>query len=166
MIRGNDFIDILYLSEMDEKVLNMREELNAPKPIVDKDFKKYGGNSMPIENLGIELFFKDFSRVMEESKGPYGKSDIIFGGIMFSYNSKIEPPFNIKMGDNLEAVVKKIGKEQTYNTKRFPQKVWKFERDDGKLYLLYAFFDKEYSEVLNIKVLTYGKAVEKLPKHI
>jgi len=36
-------------------------------------------------------------------------------------------------GDNLEEVVKKIGKEQTYNTKRFPQKVWKFKRYDEKL---------------------------------
>ncbi|MBU3013279.1 hypothetical protein KO488_00825 [Poseidonibacter lekithochrous] len=164
MITGNDFIDILYLSEMDEKVLNMRKELDAPKPIIDKDFKKYGGNSMPIENLGIELFFEDPCDY--DNNEIYKKGDIYFAGISFAYNTKIEPPFNIKMGDNLEEVVNKIGKEQTYNTKRFPQKVWKFERDDGKLYLLYAFFDKEYSEVLNIKVLTYGKAVEKLPKHI
>ena len=163
MITGNDFIDILYLSEMDEKVLNMRKELDAPKPIIDKDFKKYGGNSIPIENLGVELFFKDACKFDENDNG---KGDIAFGGVMFSYNSKIEPPFNIKMGDNLEEVVEKIGREQDYNSKRLPQRMWKFKREDQKDYLLYAYFEKDYSEVLSIRLITYTIQVEKAIKHI
>ena len=165
MLNGNDFIELLYLSEMDEKILVMREELGVPKPVIDKNFKQDGGNSIPMRNLGIELFFEDACRSNSDSKGPYGKGDVLFGGIMFNYGSKIESPFGIKMGDSYEKVVNKIGREQDYNNNMFPQKVWKIERDDEKIYLIYAFFEKDYSEVLNIKVLTYGKAVEKLPKH-
>ncbi len=166
MIDGNKFIDMLYLSQTDESVINMRKELNVPKPLIDKKFKQYGGNSIPMEDIGIELFFKDGCKYDGNDTGVYGKGDIVFGGITFSYNSKISAPFNLKMGENYDTVLEKIGRSQDYDTESFPQKVWKFLKDDNKEYLLYAFFEDDYSELLNLSLFTYTPQVEKLLKHI
>nr|WP_275855349.1 hypothetical protein [Sulfurimonas sp. MAG313] len=165
MISGNYFIDLLYVDVREKNVVNMREELGAPKPLIDKDFKEDGGNSIELADYKVELFFKDSCRFDGRNSTSYGKSDIVFGGIVFGNHSKLEPPFGIEMGSNYEAVVKSIGREQDYNSKRMPQRMWKFTREDGKDYLLYAVFEKDYSEVLSIRLITYTKAVEKANKH-
>ncbi|MDF1880492.1 hypothetical protein JHD50_04095 [Sulfurimonas sp. MAG313] len=166
MINGDSFISMLNLVENSSSILNMRKELDVPKPLIDADFKQYGGNSIPMKSMGIELFFKDSCKYTEKDKGVYGNGDVVFSGVVFSYNSKISAPLNLQMGDSYEVVVEKLGRSQDYDTKRFPQKVWKFTREDGEKYLLYGFFEKDYSALISLRISAYTPQVEKLIPHI
>ena len=54
-----EFIDYIFLPVRDQKIIDMLQHFNAPMPLIDKGFKEDGGNSMELNDYGIELFFGD-----------------------------------------------------------------------------------------------------------
>ncbi len=164
-ITGDTFIELLYLFDTDEKIIAMREALDAPKFLIDIRLKTDGGSSMVLDDYGVELFYKDSSFYDGTDNGVYGNSDLVFSSIIFYQDNHISLPFGIKMEDSLDIVCKKIGREQDYDNSSLPQKVWKVTRQDGKVYLVYFYFTEDYSAIENLRLLTYTKAIESAPKH-
>ncbi len=158
MIVGDSFIDMLYLNVNDDNIIEMRKELDVPRPLIDKKFKEDGGNSIRLDNYSIELFFTDICKFQNEALENSG--DIIFSQIDFSYQSNIKLPLGLFMGDSYDLIVKKIARSEDYNNDFLPEKIWKFHRNDGKYYLMYAFFEDDFSELISLSLATYDDKVE------
>nr|WP_275855350.1 hypothetical protein [Sulfurimonas sp. MAG313] len=136
----------------------MRKELGVPKPLIDKKFKEDGGNSIRLDDYRVELFFTDICKF--QSNIPENSGDIIFSQIDFSYKSKIRLPLGLVMGDSYDLVVKKITRAEDYNNEFLPEKIWKIRRNDGKDYLMYAFFEDDFSELISLSLATYDDKLQ------
>lgn len=169
-IRGDDFIELLYLSESDERIIKMREMLNAPKPLLDKRFKEDGYVSIELEGYHVEIFFTDKCKLQEKDTGPY-VGDILFSNIIFYSKTNIQPPLNLKFGISYSRVVEILGRTEDYRNKRLPKRSWVFERKDGKLFLINTTFKENNCNELqmlglatddSIRVLENSRFVERL----
>jgi len=164
---GIEFIDYIFLPVHDQKIIDMLQHFNAPMPLIDKGFKEDGGNSMELNDYGIELFFGDACSFDDtETVDKYENGTIIFGGVDFKSNTKLTLPFGLEMKDDLETVINKLGRKPNYVNKRLPQKVWMFERGDNKQMLIYVYFRRDYSQISSISLSEYTTQVEYLQKNI
>jgi len=162
-----EFIDYIFLPVHDQKIIDMLQHFNAPMPLIDKRFKEDGGNSMELNDHGIELFFRDSCTSHDtEIANKYENGTIIFGGVDFKSNTKLTLPFGLDIKDDLETVINKLGRKPNYVNKRLPQKVWMFERGDNKQMLIYVYFRRDYSEISSISLFAYTPNVEYLQKVI
>ncbi|GEM_PF-6963334 len=161
-ITGNDFIDLLYLCEDNEKIIKMRKELEIARPTLNEKFKEDGYVSIVSKDTRTEVFFSDisnFNQNIEIKK----KCTIIFSGIVLYYKTSILLPFSIEMDDSLSVIIQKIGKEPDFHNEYLPTKIWKLQRNDAKDYLLYADFDEEdYTELVTIRLKTYDNNIKYL----
>jgi hypothetical protein len=150
------------LLDTDEKIIAMREALDAPKFLIDMRLKTDGGSSMVLDDHGVEIFYEDSSFFDGTDNGVYGNSDLVFSGVTFKRKSQIPLPFGIKTEESLDVVCEKMGREQDYNNDSLPQKVWKVIRQDGKIYLIYCYFTKDYSMLRSLNLFTYTEELEEL----
>jgi len=106
-ITKDTFIDILGLPEWDEKIIEILEQLELERPILDKDEVDKFLNS---NKYGIELFF-DKSVTTDLQKELEYTDTIFLDHVSFNKNTTLMMPYNIEIGDDYETIVLKIGRE-------------------------------------------------------
>ncbi len=161
---GEDFIDLLYRCEDDNRVVMIREALGVDRPILGKKFKEDGYVSIENHQHRLELFFSDIATFNADSVMDLD-CPILFSGVHLYYRTDIPLPFGLKMDDSLEDIVKILGRYPDYSNKHLPTKTWVMQRDDGKKYLLYADFDEDdLNELVSVDISTYGDNIHYLIK--
>ena len=152
MITGKKLIDLLYLCEDSKEIQELEKELNIQRPLINKEFKEDGYVAIEAKSTRSEIFFSDISR-FDKNIDLDTDCLMIFSTIMLYYKTTIPLPFALKMDDDLQTVLQKIGANPDYTNINFPTKTWHLQRDDGKDYLLYASFDEDdYQELISVTI--------------
>ena len=106
-ITENTFIDILGLPEWDDRVIEVLEAVELPRPILKEgDVDKF----LHSKKYGIELFFDNIA-ITELQKELDSTNTLFLDHVSFDKDTILPMPFNIKMEDDYKTIVEKIGRE-------------------------------------------------------
>lgn len=159
MLTGNELIDFLYLPESSEEITKMREKFNIPKPELGKKFKKDGYVSTMCDDVKAEIFFSDVCKL---NNPPEGR--IFFSRISYQFKTTLQLPMSLKMGMSYDDILEALGRREDFNNKFVEQKVWLFNRKDGKEYVIYCLFSDGYKEMDMLHLATYENVSKRLEK--
>jgi len=142
-LTGEELINLLYKCVDNQEIIELRKKLGVyDTPIITKDFKEDGYDSIESDKMHAEIFFSDISKFDKNVDNDIDCS-ILFSGIDLWKRTKIPLPFGLKMRDSLEVAIQKIGKEPDIDSDWLPYKGWRLKRSDGAPYTIGAMFKND-----------------------
>jgi hypothetical protein len=138
------FINLLYLSMTDTRVINTLDSLGLDQPVMDE--KYYEDLDVTVDNGLIFFVFREIEGVSENGT-------LSLAGISIKGSPEIKLPFTIEAEDSYPEVKEKIQRDADFMNRILKQKkVWALKRNDSRDYALSITFSDR--ALINIGSLT------------
>jgi len=143
-ITENTFIEILGLPEWDDRVLEVLEALELPRPIVE-DGEVYAYLSS--DKYGVDIMF-DYDCITEEQKAMEKDRNLYVSQVSFSRDTKLLLPYGISFSDEIDDVINKLDSEPDTPSNRINDGCgWAKVHNNTPYWLYTGYFDSDLNGI-------------------